>query len=617
MRTLVLFSLPLVLLAAIVSCSATPDTKVGSSDAVVLVLVEDLTWREVQDTPALAEAFEEGAVANLSTTQGASPADPRMSYALLGASSRTDTSLLPESLPEEPAEVLEAFEEPAAGIQPGTLGGALTNAGLQTGAIGESARLVAMDREGEVSNAYDTSDTAAALEETLSREADFVAVEADNARQAGQLAEVAEGAGATVAVASPIAPDGSANLTPFALGSSEEGLLYSPATRTEGLITSADVAPTILAQLGVDPPPGMLGRAASIRPGQMRSAERLGERLSFVAEERTEVWVSVSAILVLCLLSATLWKGRRGARFILLSLAALPAAALVSAAAPITNVPAVVALILVLGVSLAALSWRLSGPVSGAVAGVYLVTAALILADAASGGTLMKLSTLGYNPAYGTRFYGIGNEYAAFLAGSLTVGAGALAHRRRLPPVPLLVVGLFVITVLGLPTMGADVGGSLALGFGFGATAGLLRGTGLRGLALWAGGGLAVAAALFLASGALFPGVSHGSRAAGGETDLTDIVVRKLLLSLDLLLNPVYFLIFAAGLILVFLGWRQTKGTALAAGLLGATITALASGALNDSGILATIYTLAYPAVAATIFLLSDTERFERSNKVR
>ena len=103
-----------------------------------------------------------------------------------------------------------------------------------------------------------------------------------------------------------------------------------------------------------------------------------------------------------------------------------------------------------------------------------------------------------------------------------------------------------------------------------------------------------------------------GLRAA--RRDWYEIAVRKLLLSLDLLLNPVFLPIFLAGLVAILLAWRRTRRTALGAGLIGATITALASGALNDSGILAAIYALAYPAVAAGILLLSDPEK---SNRVR
>ena len=573
---------------------------------VVLILVDGLTWEKVQGNPSLEETFGEGAAANLSTAQGAAPADPGIGYVLLGAGSRADTSQLPENFPKDTAESTNAFSGPAAAVRPGSLGETLAEAGLEVVAIGKKARLVAMNIEGRVPLTYDASKPLESLENALAEDTDFIVVQAGSVRWAGRLARAAAEAGAEVAVASPNAPAGSANLTPFVLSGAGEGLLYSPTTRTKALITNTDVAPTLLALPGVDPPREMQGRAATVRPGEVQSAERLGERLSFVAEKRSEVWVPIGAVFVFGMPLAALRRGRAGACFVLLTLAALPAGALVTATFPISNVPAVIALILAFGGSMAAASWRLYSTVSGAVVAAYLTTTALILADAAFGGPLMKLSTLGYNPAYGTRFYGIGNEYAAFLAGSITTGLGALAHRHRLPLGPVLLVGFAAVVVLGLPTMGADVGGSLALGLGFGATVGLLRGSSFRGLALWTAGGLAPAAALFLTSGLLFPGVSHGSRATGGETGLADVLVRKLLLSLDLLLNPVFLLIFVAGLAVVFVGWRRTKTTALGAGLLGATITALAFGALNDSGILAAIYALAYPAVAASIFLVSE-----------
>lgn len=605
-----------VLLAVSVSCATLPERDAGSSAAqpVVLVLIDELTWEKVEETPSLEEAFSEGAVANLSTAQGTAPTAPRMGYVLLGAGSRVDTSLLPEDLPEEPTEVPEAFGGPASSIEPGLLGEALSEAGVETATIGRRAKLVVLDPE-DRDLAYEGSQPVEHLEDALSEGAEFVAVDARSPEEAGRISAASQETGATVAIASPNAPNGSAssaNLTPFVLSGLGESLLYSPTTRTRGLITSADVAPTLLARLGVEPPAEMQGRAAAGVAGAEASAERLDGRLSFVAERRFAVWLLVGLAMVLGTSLVMLWRGVAGAVYALLVLAALPAGALAVAAAQVTNAPIVAALTVLFAGALAALCRRLSGSVAGAVAGVFLVTAALILADAASGGMLMKFSTLGYNPAYGTRFYGIGNEYAAFLAGSLTVGLGALSYRRRLPLVPLLVVGLAAVFVLGLPTMGADVGGSLALGLGFGATVGLLRGARLRGMVLWSSGGLAGAAALFLVSGALFPGVSHGSRAAGGETDLVEVAVRKLLLSLDLLLNPVFLPILALGLVVVFLGWRRTRGTALGAGLAGATITALASGALNDSGILATIYALAYPLAAAAIFLLSNPNKTDR-----
>ncbi|CAN5913596.1 hypothetical protein BH23ACT11_BH23ACT11_21800 [soil metagenome] len=601
-------------MTASASCAANSagNPPISNSEPVVLIVTEDLTWESVHDNPALKETFDEGAVANLSTTQGAAPQDPRIGYALLGAGSRIDSSLLPANLPNDPSDAVNAFGGPAAVIKPGSLGEAVSRAGLKTAAIGERAQLVAMDRAGKVPLFYSSAKPVSRLEEAISEGADLVVLQARSLGQAGRVVKAATKSGAVVAIVPIKASSGSANLAPVALRGAGEGLLYSPTTRTEGLIINSDIAPTLLAQLGVDPPPEMQGRAALVKPGSRESAARLGERLSFVPEHRNGVWVSIALIALLGLSLAGWRRGRIGVQPVLLIGASLPAGALASAVVPTTNVFAVVVATIFAAGTLAVLSWRLAGSVSGSIAAVYLITACVILADTATGGSLMKFSTLGYNPAYGTRFYGIGNEYAAFIAGSLTMGIGAFAHRRRLSPAPVLIIGLIAIVALGLPTMGADVGGSLALGLGFGATFGLLRGAGLRDLVVWTGAGAVPGAVLFLASGVLFPGVSHGSRAAGGETGLTDIIVRKLLLSMDLLLTPIYLVLLAAGLALVVVAWRRCKGTALATGLLGSTITAMASGALNDSGILAAIYALAFPAVAATIFLLSRTENTRR-----
>lgn len=575
---------------------------------VVLVLVERLTWEEVRETPSLGRIFDESAVADLSTAQGtaqdASRMSPRMSYVLLGAGSRADASLLPRELPQEAGEVSGIFGGSLSSIEPGALGETLAENSVETAAVGERAELVVMDVEGQVPQTYRGSAPTERLEAALAEEAEFVVVEADSPEEAGRIASVAKEAGAVVAVASPTSPADSANLTPFALTGAGEGLLYSPTTRTPGLISSSDVAPTFLARLGIEPPPEMQGRAAEVRPGSVATAVRLEDRLSFVAEDRFAVWLLVGVAMLVGVPLAVLWRKRAGLIQALLFLAALPTGALVVASVPITTAPIAALLTLLVAGALVGVVRRLTGSTVAGISGVYLVVSALILADTTSGGTLMKFSTLGYNPAYGTRFYGIGNEYAAFLAGSLTTGIGAFAYGRRLPLVPALAIGTITILALGLPTMGADVGGSLALGFGFGATVGLIRGAGLRGLVLWSGGGLFLAAALFLLSGRLFAGVSHGSRAAGGETSLPEIIARKLLLSLELLMSPLLLAVFVLSVALIFSGWRRVRGTALGAGLLGATITALASGALNDSGILAAIYVLAYPAVAALIVLI-------------
>ena len=607
MRALFVSILSCVFLATLaVSAGSLPANAAPPPRPVVLVLVGGLSWEDVNSEPGLQRAFRDGAAATLSVVQGTAPPDnPRFGYVFLGAGSRVDTRFLPEQLPTDQDRIPDAFDGPASTVHPGSLGGALEGAGVQAAAVGDKARLVVMTPDGEVPRSYE--DPIAGLDAALEDGAGFVAVDAVDPRQAAQLVEAARETGAAVAVASPNGPKGTPNLTPFVFlrPGSGGGLLYSPATRTEGLLTNADVAPTLLDALGATVPSEMSGRAAEVRPGDVESAELLQRRLWLVEDNGFQVWGVVGVLWALALAVGTARRGRRGVSWAVLALAALPAGALLAAAFPVTGVLSVGALTALFAAGMTALSWRLSGSFAGALAGIALATAALVTLDAAAGGPLERFSTIGYNPATGTRFYGVGNEYAAVLAGSLTLGLGVLTHRRRPPAVPLAAVGAVAVLALGLPTMGADVGGSLALGLAFGATVGLVRNDGWKGAVLWAAGGFALAAALFLASGLLFPDVSHGSSAAAGGEDLYEVFVRKVALSLDSLLNPVLLLLTALGAVVTYAGWRRARGTPLGAAIPGAVVAAVASGVFNDTSLIAALFALMYPALGALGVLVS------------
>lgn len=609
MRAFFLRILPFLFLAAFAfSADTLPAAATPPARPAVLVLVDGLSWEVVEREPGLQETFSDGAAATLSVVQGTIPPDdPRFGYVFLGAGSRVDTRFLPDELPGDPEQIPDAFDGPASTVHPGSLGDALQRAGVRAAAVGDRARLVAMNSEGEVPLSYENEDPRAGLDAALEDGAGFVAVDAGNPRQAAQLAEAARERGAVVALASPNGPPGTPSLTPFTLArpGGEGGLLYSPTTRTQGLLTNADVAPTVLDALEIPVPPEMAGRAAEVRPGEVETADLLQHRLWFVEDKGFQVWGVVGVLWALALGVGTARHGRRAASLAILALAALPAGALLAAAIPVTSVLFVGILTALFAGGITALSWRTSGSFAGAFAGIALATATLVMLDAAAGGALERFSTLGYNPATGTRFYGVGNEYAAVLAGSLTMGLGILASRSRPPTIPLAAVGAVAVLVLGLPTMGADVGGSMALGLAFGATAGFARGDGPRGIVLWALGGFALAAAMFLASGFLFPDVSHGARAAGGGEGLYEVFVRKLALSLGSLLNPVLLALLTLGASITFAGWRRARGRPLAAGIPGAVLAAAASGALNDSGLIAALFALMYPALAALGALIS------------
>ena len=246
MRAFVFLSLLLVLLVTSVSCAALSEVRqdIPEIQPIVLVLVDELTWEEVLETPSLEKVFDEGAAANLSTAQGAAPVSPRMGHVLLGAGSRVDASLLPRNLPRQAGDISRVFGGPASSIKPGALGERLAEEGVTTAAVGERARLAVMDREGRVPGTYAASAPVEELD-ALTDGAGFVAVEAGGPEEAGRLSGAAREAGAVVAVASPNLGAGSANLAPFAITGVEEGLPLLPG--------DADPGPYIQHRRGADP----------------------------------------------------------------------------------------------------------------------------------------------------------------------------------------------------------------------------------------------------------------------------------------------------------------------------------------------------------------------------
>jgi hypothetical protein len=365
----ILFSVFLAALA--VSTNLPPATAAQSTQRVVLVLVDGLSWEDVEKESGLQEAFHNGAAATLSTVQGTEPPDdPRFGYVFLGAGSRVDTRFLPERLPGDPEAIPGAFDGPASTVRPGALGDALEEARIRAAAVGDEARLVAMDLDGDVPLRYESGDPLGRLEAALNDGAGFVAVDAESPSQAAELVEAGRSTGAVVAVAAPNGPPETPNLTPFALvrTGAEGGLLYSPTTRTEGLLTNADIAPTLLALLGAPVPPEMTGRVAEVRPGGPEGAELLQRRLWFVEEDGFRVWGVVGGLWAGALAVGISRGGRRGASPVVLALAGLPAGALLAAAVPVAGVLPVAALTALFAGGLTALSWRLSGTFTGALA---------------------------------------------------------------------------------------------------------------------------------------------------------------------------------------------------------------------------------------------------------
>jgi hypothetical protein len=396
------------------------------------------------------------------------------------------------------------------------------------------------------------------------------------------------------------------------------GNLTSASTRTEGVVSSIDLAPTVLEHFGIEVPDEMNG--SEITSADERDPEAvadLQERLDHRPTRDTVIVIPLAAWVLLTGLATLLWR-RRGARtallllalsvawapFILLPLAALDAGELAAA--------------LAVGFGAPALAWgaaRLLEPCS-ALALACGVTVASYAVDVVAGSALTAYSVLGPNPGGGVRFFGIGNELEAILTSLTLIGTGAwLETRRRRGLTHRAAAAWFVAVALAGAAafapgrFGADVGAAIVLGVG-GATAAVVA-LGLdrrRAVLVVAGGGLLGLVALLAADAVL--GGAHLSRTvlgAGDTGDLIDVFDRRVTLMVNTFVHPVYPELLAVCLALLAAGaiWRRRvlawwgeRWPALA-GWLGALVGILVGTVANDSGsVLLVIGTISLAATA-------------------
>ncbi len=231
-----------------------------------------------------------------------------------------------------------------------------------------------------------------------------------------------------VLVGAPQARGNDNHMLPVAIrGLPGQGTLSSSTTRTSGLVTIPDIAANVLDWFGLDIPDGFQGARFELKPSESVSTlEKLDNRFSVIEARRLPALATLigATLLLVALLSVVL--GRRGLwlgiRIAALALFWLPLVLLLVAALNLSAgweyaLNVCVALMLSI-VSVFLLPVRVAPIVA---IGTSL---AAIVVDLALGSQLIQVSLLGPNPAYGARFFGIGNELEGLLAVSFLIGAG-------------------------------------------------------------------------------------------------------------------------------------------------------------------------------------------------
>ncbi|MCQ2559549.1 MAG: hypothetical protein MJ157_02385, partial [Clostridia bacterium] len=406
------------------------------------------------------------------------------------------------------------------------------------------------------------------------------------------------------------------------------GLLYSPATRRPGLIDNTDLVPALLNWLGCEVPEGVLGRLPSIASSNAPSLvtlKAMAEQLSVNNATRpivTKAYISLQIILLI-LAGLLLWKQFKFGQYLKPCLFIVPLMPLVLLCLPLLPGSASWLILLELGLLTALLTvlfnklhkrtgqgWLILG----------LLLVGLILGDTLGSSSLQKASLFSYDPIVGARFYGIGNEYMGVCIGSLILGLTSLyCHLQQHQKLFWSGAGLLcllAVWIMALPSLGTNVGGSIASMAAYLFLILLLSERkinfkiicGIIGLIL-------IGMTGFIAYDLSRPAElqSHMGQAAslilsGGWAEVQEIIVRKLETNLRLLQTSTWGRGFILELLLLIFLYNQNNNKALKStfkkwrnqnpifqkGLTAILLGAFVAAVFNDSGILSAAICTSY-----------------------
>jgi hypothetical protein len=484
----------------------------------------------------------------------------------------------------------------------------------------------------------------------------------------GQVLDLVDLERDLVLVVSPVSPVGPDQLVVAAAAGAglEPGLARSGTSRRDGYVTLPDIGPTVLDALGIDKPGAMSAATIASSGGGAPDLSTFRElrddnvRALFrndLSGPLTVLFI-VSQILTYGLAAYALSdRHRRLTRtvaFLLLAGMALPFVSFLAGVFPYwrLDVGGAIAAVFAVSAAVAALTHAVSARTGGddrharaLVPSVLTMSATVVLlvGDIVLGGPLQIDTAFGYGGGaiVAGRLAGYGNLAWALLVAALIIAVTAIWGRRELAAGPqrdegdrrgdlAIIGGVFVLAVMavGLPALGANVGGTISVVSGLAITLLALGGARLdlrrlAGVGVLTAVVLAVFGALDLRRdpqdqthlGRLIDQTLGDEGIAGFGT----VIQRKINANLNILFSSVWSLVIPAALaFLAFLIWRPPRFLrtlfqrvpGMRACVVGVLATGVIGGVVNDSGIAipAVMLTLLLPHVAYVVVRTHDPE---------
>ena len=428
-------------------------------------------------------------------------------------------------------------------------------------------------------------------------------------------------------------------------GFSAGNQLHSPTTRRTGIVSSFDIAPTILQFEGLKVPSEMDGRAmtpagtspdiAGLQEFRDRAVSSFNARKAMVRVYSITLMSVVALFMLVMIIREDII--RKHPFFWSIALLALLAGPFMWLAVPAFGALAQVWIIVIAvcgSILIAALSLLirnkeasdrsgLSEVLARPMLAISGVTLLLILLDPLLGSPLMTLSAFGSDVVLGDRYYGVGNLYMGFAIGAAVLftcvalqwrDSGLLARLNLEKPWKRITFAAIILgattLIIGLPKVGANVGGLIAA-----LAVTLITLMKLEGKRLTLKRVAVIVVILIVCVGAvvfidaLMPGsASHAGRAVSklqgnGISTVFSTISRKLATNWMLTWSSIWRLVIVFGFVVwLVLNWRlhfyrvfKEKYPYMYAGFVGLAVGLVVAWLFNDSGIEA--------AAAISVFL--------------
>ncbi len=408
------------------------------------------------------------------------------------------------------------------------------------------------------------------------------------------------------------------------------GILSSPTTKQNGIVTNLDIGPTITEFLGASRI-NMIGNGINSKKmdNNLEYIINLNDKINVISNSRHTTLlifaVLASVIIILSGFLLLLKLNIKGTLYELISyllilIVSVPLVLIISSLFNIDSYFKFISIILILLSLISFVIYKLrSNYKLILILGLIYI---ILVIDVFTNGYITRYSVLAPDPIIGARYFGIGNELVGVFLGATLIFTGFILDKTNSKLLTTILL-VFSVILVGHPKLGANVGGSISLLFAVLYFILELRDGKISLKRIFSLGILVILFVVLMAyiDTNLNSTPTHLGKAfmmfRGNKKSSINIILRKILMNIKLLGSSVwakvlYIVIFLNIMIINLLNerlneiYKSEKGMSI--GLISVVVGSLIGFLFNDSGVLLSSMAMVF-VVITLLFILLNYEK--------